>query len=215
MTCLRSPLGFLPQKAYHRQGLFPAVCTTFPPAHGPRSGKPTGPSEPAESSWFPMRPVRRHRTRSTDTSRSCTADAAAPSFIKETRRDLSFPPGRLFKRFPYRAVDGHCFYSLAFEVHYENPGDTVPVLHPAPLATALAFLERNFLPARCISCPDGRPKPSTTSRESRPMRSRYDPGRNSCRALPPGWKSKQSPRVIQEFPIDALAGHTAPFQERS
>ncbi len=63
-----------------------------------------------------------------------------------TQRDLvglleesGFKALRFVKRFPYRTVAGHRFYSLTFEAHKEGPADTVSVLYPGPFAAVQTF----------------------------------------------------------------------------
>ncbi|SHE42522.1 Radical SAM superfamily enzyme, MoaA/NifB/PqqE/SkfB family [Desulfacinum infernum DSM 9756] len=63
-----------------------------------------------------------------------------------TQRDLAgileesgFRAVRFLKRFPYRTVRGHRFYSLTFEARKETAVDAVPVLYPGPFAAVQTF----------------------------------------------------------------------------
>ncbi|WP_448383688.1 DUF5714 domain-containing protein [Desulfosoma sp.] len=65
--------------------------------------------------------------------------------------ESGFRAVRFLKRFPYRKVRGHPFYSLTFEARTEAAYDTVSVLYPGPFAMVQTFGGKTLTPGS-IQC---------------------------------------------------------------
>jgi len=77
-----------------------------------------------------------------------------------TQRDLlgileesGFSAVGFLKRFPYRTVHGHRFYSLTFEARKESAGDIVSVLYPGPFAGVRTFTGTLLIPGTVSRLP--------------------------------------------------------------
>lgn len=69
----------------------------------------------------------------------CLAGALTQRDLVGLLKESGFQAVRFLKRFPYRTVQGHLFFSLTFEARKEAATDTVSVLYPGPFAMVQTF----------------------------------------------------------------------------
>jgi len=69
----------------------------------------------------------------------CIGGALTQGDLVGLLEESGFGAVRFLKRFPYRTVHGHRFYSLTFEARKKAAADTVPVLYPGPFAQVQTF----------------------------------------------------------------------------
>ncbi|ROQ90141.1 DUF5714 domain-containing protein [Desulfosoma caldarium] len=76
----------------------------------------------------------------------CLAGALTQRDLVGLLEESGFQTIRFLKRFPYRTVRGHRFYSLTFEARKEADADTVSVLYPGPFALVQTFGGKTLRP---------------------------------------------------------------------
>ncbi|MEJ2716302.1 MAG: DUF5714 domain-containing protein [Deltaproteobacteria bacterium] len=75
----------------------------------------------------------------------CIGGALVQDYLFGMLRDVGFVNASLIKRFPYREVQGHRFYSLTFRAYKPPRADRVPVIYAGPFQ-ALVTDEGEVLP---------------------------------------------------------------------
>jgi 7,8-dihydro-6-hydroxymethylpterin dimethyltransferase len=83
----------------------------------------------------------------------CIAGAMTQKDLMGILHETGFESIRLIKRFPYRTVSGHPFFSLTYEARKPKPSDTATVIYRGPLKAGLTFDGNLLLPgvARTLS----------------------------------------------------------------
>jgi MoaA/NifB/PqqE/SkfB family radical SAM enzyme/SAM-dependent methyltransferase len=83
----------------------------------------------------------------------CIAGAMTQKDLVGILEESGFIGIRLIKRFPYRAVQGHPFFSLTFEAFKPAPGDKVRVIYRGPFAAAVTGDGELLVPGRIYELP--------------------------------------------------------------
>ena len=78
----------------------------------------------------------------------CIAGAMTVSDLMGILKETGFETIGLIKRFPYREVMGHPFYSLTYTAYKPVPADTVQVMYRGPMAAAVTAENDVLFPGR-------------------------------------------------------------------
>jgi SAM-dependent methyltransferase len=81
----------------------------------------------------------------------CIAGALTQKDLVGILEETGFIAIRLIKRFPYRVVRGHPFFSLTFEAYKPNPTDRVPVIYRGPYAAVITPDGQQLVPGQVAS----------------------------------------------------------------
>ncbi len=81
----------------------------------------------------------------------CIAGALTQKDLVGILEESGFIAIRLIKRFPYRVVQGHPFFSLTFEAFKPKPVDRVPVIYRGPFATVITADGQQLVPGQVTS----------------------------------------------------------------
>ncbi len=78
----------------------------------------------------------------------CIAGALTQKDLVGILEETGFIAIRLIKRFPYRVVQGHPFFSLTFEAFKPKSSDRVPVIYRGPFATVITEDGQRLVPGQ-------------------------------------------------------------------
>ncbi|APG26418.1 methyltransferase type 11 [Syntrophotalea acetylenivorans] len=78
----------------------------------------------------------------------CIAGALTQKDLVGILEESGFIAIRLIKRFPYRVVQGHPFFSLTFEAFKPNPTEAVTILYRGPFATVITDDGQQLIPGQ-------------------------------------------------------------------
>ncbi len=78
----------------------------------------------------------------------CIAGALTQKDLVGILEEAGFVSLRLIKRFPYRTVQGHPFYSLTFEAYKPSLTERVPVIYRGPFATVRTADGQQLVPGQ-------------------------------------------------------------------
>jgi MoaA/NifB/PqqE/SkfB family radical SAM enzyme/SAM-dependent methyltransferase len=81
----------------------------------------------------------------------CIAGALTQKDLVGILEETGFVAIRLIKRFPYRVVQGHPFFSLTFEAFKPKSSDRVPVIYRGPYATVITADGQHLIPGQVTS----------------------------------------------------------------
>ncbi|MEZ4484926.1 MAG: DUF5714 domain-containing protein [Syntrophotaleaceae bacterium] len=81
----------------------------------------------------------------------CIAGALTQKDLVGILEECGFVAVRLIKRFPYRVVRGHPFFSLTFEAYKPDPTEQVPVIYLGPFPAVVAEGGQLLLPGQLVS----------------------------------------------------------------
>jgi MoaA/NifB/PqqE/SkfB family radical SAM enzyme/SAM-dependent methyltransferase len=134
----------------------------------------------------------------------CIAGAMTQKDLVGLLEESGFIGIRLIKRFPYRIVRGHPFFSLTFEAFKPAPAETVRVIYRGPFAGAVTSEGQLLVPGLVQELPRHQADlfgEALFVLDGQGAVANLDPGENCCCALPPqtGMEPGASPEASGPF----------------
>ncbi len=118
----------------------------------------------------------------------CIAGAMTQKDLVGILDESGFIGIRLIKRFPYRVVRGHSFFSLTFEAFKPAPAEKVRAIYRGPFAAAVTGDGELLVPGRVYELPRQQADlfgEALFVLDDRGAVTNLDPGDNCCCVLPP------------------------------